>query len=102
MLTPESVEFKLLIEESTRLRQGGHFDEAVSLVESRFGDMAPQCLALACHHTIKVAREGGMNEVLLRHASELAKIVPDDPILRETEPKSEVVDELLFRRSRAS
>jgi hypothetical protein len=98
MLTPESSEFQLLIKESTRLRQGGHFNEAVSLVESRFGDMAPQCLTLACHHTIKVAREGGMNEVLLRHANELAKIAPDHPILKEI-GREGGMNELLFRRS---
>ena len=83
MLTLKSKEFEQLIDESKRLSSLGRLHAAISLVESRFNDMEPLCLVDACHHTILLAREGGMNDVLARHADHLAKIAPNHPILKE-------------------
>jgi hypothetical protein len=100
MLKPDSVEYRQLIDESTELQKAGDFDEAICLVERRFGEMGRECLIEARCHTVTMAREGGLNEVALRHASELAKIAPEHPILKVTHhPREGGLNEVALRRS---
>ncbi|HEY6253156.1 MAG TPA: hypothetical protein VI685_24630 [Candidatus Angelobacter sp.] len=89
MLTQECKEFQELINESKRLSALGRLHEAINLVESRFTDMEPLCLVDAYHHTILIAREGGMNDILTRHVDYLAKIAPNHPVLKEIPHKRE-------------
>ena len=97
MLTHNCKEFQQLIEESKRLSSLGRLHEAINLVEAQFNDMEPLCLADAYHHTIQLAREGGMNDVLARHADYLAKIAPHHPILKEIPRREGGMNDVLVR-----
>ena len=83
MLTVDSPEFRELIDRSTQLRNVGRYNDAVGLVKDRLHEMAPDCLKQACHHVIRTAHEGGLNELARQYTEELAKIEPDDPVVKE-------------------
>jgi hypothetical protein len=83
MMDIESLEFLELVKESEKLRDEGKFAEAAGLMAAKYGHMEPECLKVACRHTIRITRQGGLNELALRHATELAKIEPGDPLVLE-------------------